>query len=513
METIQDNSTAAYLDFHKEWDSIINALVTQLNTCRNSEETSVVLTAAEEHDARLREFPFPLQEEQSAALRSLSDVLDEARFKYTHQRKQEIVEYDKQLQNKIDAWGVLSKPLETPFKLVLYKKGRRNSGDDANGPSTSAKKPRTESTPIQNQFDALPTHDSMDHSGDNNAPAENVQPDGAAPKRKRHVPPITIDNVVNKAALLKHLQDVTRVNLEGKLIGNKLRIFPQTAYAYNHIRKYIAEKGLEAYTYMLPEEKKLRVVIRGLPTDMSPTEIISHLASQNITVEECHIMTSKGTGKPMPLFLINMEKTEANKKIFKTTNIGYMKVTIETLRPKYGPPQCFRCQGFFHNSKFCTRSPRCVKCAGEHLARDCVKPLNDKAKCCLCQGEHPANFLGCPMNPKNRPDQKKKESIVTPKNVATVFNPPAPPKTNFWEGRRKTTTPQQQSNPSTSKNSPQASSSTTEPGDDLFNQLKSPAVQETFQLLEEFIKIATTIPTKYGRLRAIQNLLSDEINI
>ncbi|GFQ80725.1 nucleic-acid-binding protein from transposon X-element [Trichonephila clavata] len=294
-------------------ESSIIALVTQLNTCRNSDETSVVLTTAE-HDARLREFPFPLQEEQSAALRSPSDVLDEACFKYTHQRKQELEEFDRQLQNKIDAWGVLSKSLDTPFKLVLHKKGRRNSGDNANGPSTSAKKPRTESTPIQNQFDNLPTHDSMDHSGDNNAPAENVQPDGAAPERKRHVPPITIDNVVNKATLLKQLQDVTRVNLEGKLIGNKLRIFPQTAYAYNHIHRYIAENGLEAYTYMLPEEKKLRVVIRGLPTDMSSMEIISHLASQDIAVEECHIMTSKRTGKPMPLFLITMEKPKLIRK-------------------------------------------------------------------------------------------------------------------------------------------------------------------------------------------------------
>ncbi|GFR19245.1 RNA-directed DNA polymerase from mobile element jockey [Trichonephila clavata] len=228
------------------------------------------------------------------------------------------------------------------------------------------------------------------------------------PKKKRHIPPITIDNVVNKAALLKHLQDVTRVNLEGKLIGNKLRIFPQTTYAYNRIRRYISENGLEGYTYMLPEDKKLRVVIRGLPTDMSPMEIISHLATQNISVEECHIMTSKRTGKPMPLFLITMEKTEANKKIFRVTDVGFIKVTIEVLGPKYGPPQCFRCQGFFHSSKFCTCSPRCVKCTGDHLAKECTKTLNEKPKCCLCQSEHPANFLGCPKNPKNRPDQKKR---------------------------------------------------------------------------------------------------------
>ncbi|GFQ66885.1 hypothetical protein TNCT_308211 [Trichonephila clavata] len=117
------------------------------------------------------------------------------------------------------------------------------------------------------------------------------------------------------------------------------------------------------------------------------------------------------------------------------------------------------------------------------------------------------------MNPKNRPKQGKKENNEPPKNIATIFDPPAPPKTNFWEGRRKTTTPQQQPNSNSAKKSPQASSSTTEPNEDFLNQLKSPAVQETFELLEEFIRIATTIPTKYGRLLAIQKLLKDEITI
>ncbi|GFQ95210.1 nucleic-acid-binding protein from transposon X-element [Trichonephila clavata] len=380
MESKQGNFTAEYLDFHKTWESSIKDLIAQLNATRKSDAVLKVLTTAEELDAKLRKFPFNLQEEQSAALLSLSDVLDEGRFKYTHQKKLELEEAKKVLQNKIDAWGVTDTPPVTPFTLILHKKGRRNSEDNIKE-NTNAKKPRTEPTPTQNQFDALPTNDPMDQSGDvNNPQAENVQPEGTAPEKKRHVPPITLDNVANQDALLKHLREMTRVNLEAKLIGNKLRIFPQTAYAYNHIRRYIAEKGLEAYTYMLPEEKKLRVVIRGLPTDTSTSEIISHLESQNITVEECHIMTT-------------------------------------------------------------------------------------------------------------------------------------PPKTNFWEGRRKITTPQQQPNSNSSKKSPQASSSTTEPNEDFLNQLKSPAVQETFELLEEFIKIATTIPTKYGRLMAIQKLLKDEITI
>ncbi|GFV38757.1 RNA-directed DNA polymerase from mobile element jockey [Trichonephila clavipes] len=250
---------------------------------------------------------------------------------------------------------------------------------------------------------------------------------------------------------------------------------------------------------------------------MSPIEIIGSLAGKNITVNECHIMTSKKTGKDMPLFLITMDKTEENKAAYHVTEIGYMKVTIESLRPKYGPPQCFRCQGFFHSSRFCTRTPRCVKCAGNHLAKECTKPIDQKPKCCLCEGEHPASFLGCPRNPRNKPVKEVSTNNPATKPVKTTFTTPPPPKVNFWEQRAKNSTPPQQPNPSTSKKPSQATSSSApssvESAEDLFDQLNSPAVRETFDLLEEFIRIATTIPTKFGRLRAIRQMLGNEINI
>ncbi|GFW44823.1 putative RNA-directed DNA polymerase from transposon X-element [Trichonephila clavipes] len=66
--------------------------------------------------------------------------------------------------------------------------------------------------------------------------------------------------------------------------------------------------------------------------------------------------------------------------------------------------------------------------------------------------------------------------------------------------RSKNATPLQQLNPSTSKKPSQATPSpaptSVESAEYIFDQLNSPAVRETFDLLEEFIKIATTIPTK-----------------
>ncbi|GFT68779.1 putative RNA-directed DNA polymerase from transposon X-element [Nephila pilipes] len=84
-----------------------------------------------------------------------------------------------------------------------------------------------------------------------------------------------------------------------------------------------------------------------------------------------------------------------------------MEVKIEALRKKYGPPQCFRCQGFFDSSTICTRAPRCVKCAGDHFPQDCKKTIEALLKCCLCKGEHSASYLKCPRNPANHPPKSK----------------------------------------------------------------------------------------------------------
>ncbi|GFQ76025.1 RNA-directed DNA polymerase from mobile element jockey [Trichonephila clavata] len=188
---------------------------------------------------------------------------------------------------------------------------------------------------------------------------------------------------------------------------------------------------------MLPEDKKLRAVIRGLPVYMPPMEIISDLGTQGFCIEECHNMVSRKSGEPMPLFMLSMERSEKHKSIFTTvTSICYIKVKVEILRKKYGPPQCFRCQGFFHSIKFCTRTPRCVKCAENHLAKECEKSFNDKLKCCLCGGEHPENFLGCPK-PRIDAEKEKRQQ-----RVARIV--PEPPKVSFLEQRAKNAAQRQQ---------------------------------------------------------------------
>ncbi|GFQ71183.1 RNA-directed DNA polymerase from mobile element jockey [Trichonephila clavata] len=183
-------------------------------------------------------------------------------------------------------------------------------------------------------------------------------------------------------------------------------------------------------------------------------EIISDLDKQGFRVDECHNMTNRKTGAPMPLFMVSMVRTEFHKSIFRSvTVIGYVKVIVEILRKKWPTPVL--------------QMPGVLS-------------------------------LHCPKNPKPRIDAEKEKK----RQQRAALTNPEPPKVNFWEQRTQTATQRQQPNstsqpgPSTAPPPPSNPVNDQNSPSDLFEQLKNPAVQDTFDLLEQFITIATTIPSK-----------------
>ncbi|GFQ65823.1 histone H2B [Trichonephila clavata] len=130
-------------------------------------------------------------------------------------------------------------------------KPKKNPQEKEDAPRSYAKRQKKDDiTPCSNQFGALTVDDppaDMDVSG----PAQSINPVGSAADAKRYTPPITIDNVNNQAALLKHLQEITKLKIQAQLIGSRMKVFPQTPYAYHIIRRYIKENNLEE------SEKKL----------------------------------------------------------------------------------------------------------------------------------------------------------------------------------------------------------------------------------------------------------------
>ncbi|GFS71969.1 nucleic-acid-binding protein from transposon X-element [Trichonephila clavipes] len=319
----------------------------------------------------------------------------------------------------------------------------------------------------------------------------------------------------------------------------RINRFHIEVYAYHAIRKYVETEKLEAFTYQLPEDREIKAVIRGMPADTTPQEIIEDLLTVGIKVNECHAMTNRKTGLPRPLFLLTLPKNNINKDVFNMTELCYLRIKVEPLRPKIGPAQSFRCQGFFHSSKYCTRNP---KCGQPHLTRSCTKTSATEATCCNCQGNHPANYTGCPKNPLNKPPpppkvnfweeqaRKRREMQEAAKaqadaarliaTSAPAYTPhhaapasvPTPPPVNAASVPR----PRPAPTPSTSQTSTPAINSTSNPPSTIaetLKQLREPKVVEIFQVLKQVIAICNSDMPLADRAIEVAALLQIDLPI
>ncbi len=159
------------------------------------------------------------------------------------------------------------------------------------------------------------------------------------------------------------------------------------------IQKTLIDHKILFKTSNLPEERTLKVVIRGIPTDISTDELKSELELLNFDVKL--VKRFGPVNKPMPICLVILGNTQNSKHIYEVSDLFFIKVTVESYK-KTGPSQCFACQRTGHGSSNCSHPLRCVKCSGEHKASACPKTKDQDPTCCNCGGKHTANYRGCP---------------------------------------------------------------------------------------------------------------------
>ncbi|GFU01175.1 nucleic-acid-binding protein from transposon X-element [Trichonephila clavipes] len=236
--------------------------------------------------------------------------------------------------------------------------------------------------------------------------------------RKRKIASIVIDASNNTTELLATLSDYLGNTLEGRFENGKLRVFPKTHLEHRKLQSYLSQKKMRSHTFEMADNKQLKAVIRGLPTDYDQKEIATELKGFGFEADHISILRNRKTNTNMPLFLVVLKRTQENKEIFHVSNIGFFRVVVEPLKSSSMPPQCYRCQEFYHHSRLCNRAPKCLKCSGGHLTAECKKSTKSPAKCVNCGGPHPANFSGCPSNPVNRKQNKDNNNIWTEKAKA-----------------------------------------------------------------------------------------------
>ncbi|GFS63157.1 RNA-directed DNA polymerase from mobile element jockey [Trichonephila clavipes] len=318
---------------------------------------------------------------------------------------------------------------------------------------------------LSRPYDSLPVEDPpIDEENEDEDPAPHTP-------KYRKPPPITIDNVANSAALLKKLQALTRGFHGARVLGRGLRVYPNTPQAYHGIRKYIDREKLESFTYQLNEEKELKAVIRGMPSDMPPQQIIEAVrisASRSTTVEN-----------------------EANRDVYLQHHGGLFHENNSGASPS--PGMALHSASAVGGSFIVPASAPAIpnaSSAGNRISPEIAEDPDTDATCCHCQGNHPANFSGCPMNPLNKPPPPPKS-----------FKPPAQP----TETR---TSPQLQTppTPAPAAQPPQDSSLL-----GTLKELQDPQVVELLTTMKKIVAIAKQDKTQGEKAIELCHLLGIKI--
>ncbi|GFY16047.1 nucleic-acid-binding protein from transposon X-element [Trichonephila clavipes] len=195
------------------------------------------------------------------------------------------------------------------------------------------------------------------------APGPSKKDDGftTVGRNGKRIAPIVIDAQSNATELLTQIGNLcSNSSLQGRFengSSESSQLLPKSTELY----KSLSRQKMRSHTFEMAHNKQLKVVLRGLPTDYNQDTLI---------------------------------------------------VSVEPLNKSTLPPQCYRCQEFFHHSRFCTRAPKCLKCSGGHLTSECTKSAKAPAKCANCSGPHLQTSRVAP-----KPNQHQNNKTKAAKNV------------------------------------------------------------------------------------------------
>lgn len=216
-------------------------------------------------------------------------------------------------------------------------------------------------------------------------------------KKVPPTPPIVVDGVDNYQSFYDFLtekQPAGTFNIK-MMSGNCVKINSCDEESYRCITKALTDNNCMWHSYENKQERPVRVMVKKLPYSCKPERIIEDLTNKGYKIEDAVNKLSWKTKEPLNMFMLTFNNQEEIRNVFNIKYILGCMVEIQPIRSTKLVPQCKRCQAYGHTHKYCAKEPRCVKCTGKHLTKDCRKPAEDKPKCVHCGEAHPANYRGC----------------------------------------------------------------------------------------------------------------------
>lgn len=225
-------------------------------------------------------------------------------------------------------------------------------------------------------------------------------------QKKIKPPPIYIREKTSSALVNKlvaiigenkfHVIPLTKGNIQ------ETKVQTQDESSHRSVTKYLDEAGKSYYTYQLKSAKGLQVVIKGIESSVTSSEIIAALKEKNFNAKTVINILNRNK-EPQPLFKVELEpSSQKNNKnevhpIYTLQYLLHRRITVEEPHKRRQPVQCTNCQEYGHTKAYCTLKSICVVCSDAHSTVNCPKNKNDSSikLCSNCGEKHTANWRGC----------------------------------------------------------------------------------------------------------------------
>ncbi|GBN98673.1 hypothetical protein AVEN_121891-1 [Araneus ventricosus] len=240
--------------------------------------------------------------------------------------------------------------------------------------------------------------------------------------KPEQVPPIMLRY---NSDYIKILEDIRKAcgPTENKFSNGLVKIFPETEQKHSEISNFCRTQGYDFHVIKPVSKRLVKAVIKHLPPDHDVNNIKSFLKNDlNFPVERVIQLTKLRTKKPLPFFLVELQRTPKSEEIFKIKHVNY--VEVERYKGRNIVNQCYKCNWYHHKAGECESKARCLKCAGSHETNKCsITDRITNPKCINC-GEfgHVASFRGCSAFPKPPFNQQNRLNLD---NVFREYPPPA----------------------------------------------------------------------------------------
>lgn len=179
-------------------------------------------------------------------------------------------------------------------------------------------------------------------------------------------PPIILQSAAWKQVAAKLLASVPPQLIFAKPSGlSSVKFSCPNSEVFRTVQKFLKQSKTDFHTFTLPEDKLLKVIIRGLPLDTTESELSDDLFEKRYEVK--NVRQFGNAIKKIPIFLVTLPLNPHSKNIFNEYSILFMSAKIERFRSNTSA-QCFSCQRFGHSSLHCGYPPRSANCQGTHTA-------------------------------------------------------------------------------------------------------------------------------------------------